>query len=39
MDAFLKRYRPSDREGKGMRVLLLHWLDIGETIREAHRHA
>lgn len=39
MDAFLTRYRGNDREGKGMRVLLLHWLDIGEAIREAHRQA
>jgi len=35
-DRFLGQYRPESAEGRGMRVLLLHWLDIGEGIRRAH---
>lgn len=40
--AFLRRYdtsRTGSAEAKGMRVLLLHWLDIGAAIRLAHRQA
>jgi hypothetical protein len=33
IDAFLTRFDPRSAEGRGMRVLLLHWLDIGEAIR------
>ncbi len=37
---FLGRYNPQERpgmkEGRGMRVLLLHWLEIGKAIREAN---
>jgi len=37
---FLDRYRPNEgspgKEGRGMRVLLLHWLEIGKAIREAN---
>jgi hypothetical protein len=36
VDAFLARYPSTTTEGKGMRVLLLHWLEIGEAIRKAH---
>jgi len=32
-DRFLNRHQPRSASGRGMRVLLLHWLDIGETIR------
>jgi uracil-DNA glycosylase len=39
VDAFLSRYPATGTEGKGMRVLLLHWLDIGEAIRKAHEEA
>jgi hypothetical protein len=31
--AFLAKYSKSATRGKGMRVLLLHWLDIGDAIR------
>lgn len=33
---FLDHYPKTNNEGRGMRVLLLHWLDIGEGIRQAH---
>jgi len=33
---FLSKYSPLDSEGKGMRVLLLHWLEIGSAIRAAN---
>ena len=36
IDAFCQQYQPSTAEGRGMRVLLLHWLEIGEAIRRAH---
>jgi hypothetical protein len=36
IDAFLQRYPAGTTEGNGMRVLLLHWLEIGNAIREAH---
>jgi uracil-DNA glycosylase len=37
-DDFLARYGDiGNREHQGMRVLLLHWLDIGEAIRSAHQ--
>jgi hypothetical protein len=39
VDAFLARYPSTGTEGKGMRVLLLHWLDIGEAIRKAYEEA
>lgn len=39
VDAFLSRYNLTDPEGRGMRVLLLHWLDIGAAIRSEYRHA
>lgn len=32
---FLRQYPKETAEGKGMRVLLLHWLEIGEGIRRA----
>jgi uracil-DNA glycosylase family 4 len=35
--SFLNNYPSHDPEGKGMRVLLLHWLEIGEAIRDAYR--
>lgn len=47
-NAFLNQWYPPtmnaertdmNAESKGMRVLLLHWLDIGEAIRQAHREA
>lgn len=34
--AFCSQYEPNSAEGRGMRVLLLHWLEIGEAIRQAH---
>lgn len=33
---FLKKNPIDATNGRGMRVLLLHWLDIGEAIRSAH---
>ena len=33
---FLNRYDRSTTTGRGMRVLLLHWLDIGMALRAAH---
>lgn len=33
---FLNRYDRSTTTGKGMRLLLLHWLDIGVALRAAH---
>ncbi len=33
---FLKRYQGFSGEDKGMKVLLLHWLNIGEAIRKAN---
>lgn len=33
---FLRLYDENTTPGRGMRVLLLHWLDIGEAIRLAH---
>lgn len=33
---FLDRHSRSSARGRGMRLLLLHWLDIGEAIRTAH---
>ena len=33
---FLGRHSESSVKSRGMRLLLLHWLDIGETIRTAH---
>jgi uracil-DNA glycosylase len=38
-DAFLARYSPASAEGRGMRVLLLHWLGIGGAVREAYGQA
>lgn len=35
--AFLNTNPEDSASGRGMRVLLLHWLDIGEAIRSAHR--
>ena len=32
---FLDKYPPYDGTGKGMMVLLFHWLEIGEAIRSA----
>jgi uracil DNA glycosylase superfamily protein len=34
--AFLDAYPPNKTEGRGMRVLLLHWFEIGRTIRKAN---
>jgi len=34
--SFLNKYSANNRTGKGMRVLLLHWLDIGRSIRESN---
>jgi len=31
--SFLNKYQPLSPEGRGMRVMLLHWLDIGTAIR------
>lgn len=36
VQSFLTEYSPFDPEGKGMRVLLLHWLEIGRAIRAAN---
>jgi uracil-DNA glycosylase len=36
LKAFLSLYTPDSVEGKGMRVLLLHWLRIGKAVREAY---
>lgn len=36
LDDFLGGYRPDSAVGRGMRVLFLHWLEIGQAIREAH---
>jgi len=36
VDTFLKRYPLHDKYGPGMRVLLTHWIGIGEAIRRAH---
>jgi hypothetical protein len=33
---FLRLYQGINGEDKGMRVLLLHWLEIGEGIRNAN---
>lgn len=33
---FLRKYPDSNEQGRGMRVLLLHWLEIGESIRRAN---
>ena len=33
---FLSRHSESSTRGRGMRLLLLHWLDIGDAIRTAH---
>ncbi|MEN6353422.1 MAG: uracil-DNA glycosylase family protein [Bacteroidales bacterium] len=33
---FLRQYQGSNSEDKGMKVLLLHWLDIGYAIRQAN---
>jgi hypothetical protein len=33
---YLDHYLNTSNEGRGMRVLLLHWLEIGEGIRSAH---
>lgn len=33
--AFLNKYNETSTTGKGMRVLLLHWLEIGEGIQRA----
>lgn len=35
--AFLDAHPEDSASRRGMRVLLLHWLDIGEAIRSAHR--
>ena len=35
LDAFLKRFSLHDKYGPGMRVLLTHWIGIGEAIRRA----
>jgi len=38
--SFLNKYPPNIPgmpEGKGMRVLLLHWLDIGKSIRDEYK--
>ena len=34
---FLMKNPIDTTNGRGMRVLLLHWLDIGEAIRDAHK--
>ncbi len=36
IDSFLCEYSADTTRGKGMRVLLLHWLDIGLQVRLAH---
>ena len=36
IDSFLERHSKYETAGKGMRVLLLHWLDIGMGVRGAH---
>lgn len=33
---FLDKYPADSQEGRGMRVLLLHWLDIGKAVRVAY---
>ena len=38
-NSFLDQYRADSAEGRGMRVLLLHWFDIGEAIRGANHQA
>lgn len=35
-EEFLDRNSASNSTGRGLRVLLLHWLQIGEAIRRAH---
>jgi hypothetical protein len=35
--AFAERHSGQSKRDRGMRVLLLHWLDIGEAIRRAHK--
>lgn len=37
VSSFLNKYSLNDSTGKGMRVLLLHWIDIGTAIREANK--
>ncbi len=36
LEAFLEKYGEDSTRGRGMRVLLLHWLEIGRAIRLAH---
>jgi hypothetical protein len=36
---FLRTFQEFNGEGRGMRVLLLHWLEIGEAIRLAYYEA
>jgi len=33
---FLRRYDRASTTGRGMRLLLLHWFDIGTAVRHAH---
>lgn len=35
--SFLNNYSSDNATGKGMRVLLLHWVDIGRAIRDANK--
>jgi hypothetical protein len=37
VSSFINKYIPFEPEGRGMRVLLLHWIDIGNAIREANK--
>ena len=35
---FLRQYQGNNGEDKGMKVLLLHWLEIGYAIRQANEN-